>query len=332
MDNINLMNRRNMIDGLTLMAMLENNCIAACFFDPQYRGVLDHLNYGNEGARQKGRVSLNQMDEDTIIAFFQEIDRVLRPSGYCFLWVDKYHFNKDADRWFIGTELQRVDSLVWDKGILGMGYRTRCTAEYLIILQKKPCKAKSTWKDHGIRDIWREKADRGADHPHRKPVQLQARLISAVTDPGDIVLDPAAGSFSVLEACQIAGRDFIGGDLEFGEPVIETGVSNQLTFDLHVEVNDPYSYLSYVYGGCKTRKIPNKCGENNPNAKISFEDMCHIRELADMGFSISEIKADLPITYVEVWNIIKKRCWNDLPNCIKKPAIELQHFDLAFSY
>ena len=33
------------------------------------------------------------------------------------------------------------------------------------------------------------------------------------------------------------------------------------------------TYLSYVYGGCKTRKIPNKCGENNPNAKISFEDI-----------------------------------------------------------
>lgn len=35
---------------------------------------------------------------------------------------------------------------------------------------------------------------------------------AAVTDPGDGVLDPAAGSYSVLTAAQPAGRQFLGCD------------------------------------------------------------------------------------------------------------------------
>ena len=44
-------------------------------------------------------------------------------------------------------------------------------------------------------------------------VQLQAQLIEAVTNPGDLVVDPAAGTYSVLEACQQTGREFLGCDL-----------------------------------------------------------------------------------------------------------------------
>ena len=43
---------------------------------------------------------------------------------------------------------------------------------------------------------------------------LQGKLIAAVSNPGDVVIDPAAGSFSVLEACQQQGRRFLGCDIE----------------------------------------------------------------------------------------------------------------------
>ena len=96
-----------------------------------------------------------------------------------------------------------------------MGYRTRRKSEYLIVLQKSPVRAKGCWKDHAIPDVWEEKAEKV--HPHSKPINLQTRLISATTDKGDIVLDPAAGGYSVLEACKAAMVDFIGGDIEYGE-------------------------------------------------------------------------------------------------------------------
>ena len=42
-------------------------------------------------------------------------------------------------------------------------------------------------------------------------------LIEATTDKGDWVLDPASGGYSVFEACKLSGRNFIGGDIEFGD-------------------------------------------------------------------------------------------------------------------
>lgn len=210
------MNKKNLADGLQLMADIETNSIAAAFFDPQYRGVLDKLKYGNEGvARGKARCELQQMDEETIIKFIAEFDRVLKESGHLFLWVDKFHLCQGVLDWFTCTNLNLVDMITWDKGKIGMGYRTRRKAEYLVIFQKTPVNAKMCWTDHAIPDVWMEKVSK--IHPHSKPVELQRRLIDATTKRGDVVLDPAAGGFSVFEACKLLGRDFVGGDIQYGE-------------------------------------------------------------------------------------------------------------------
>ena len=209
-------NRMNKIDGIDLLKGIEDRSVAAVFFDPQYRGLLDFLNYGNEGeGRGKARCDLPQMTEEQIISFIKEIDRVLRPSGHCFLWIDKYHLMQSVPKWIEETKLHIVDMITWEKGKLGMGWRSRRKSEYLVVLQKTPRKAKGCWNDHTIPDVWRE--DAMGTHPHSKPVELEKRLIEAATREGDIVLDPAAGGYSVMEACKATGRVFIGGDLAYGE-------------------------------------------------------------------------------------------------------------------
>ena len=45
-------------DALELLRSLPDGCTPLVFFDPQYRGVLDKLAYGNEGARQRERAKL----------------------------------------------------------------------------------------------------------------------------------------------------------------------------------------------------------------------------------------------------------------------------------
>lgn len=201
-------------DGLDLMNSLPDESAAAVFFDPQYRGILDKLHYGNEGlSRGRGRCKLPQMDEATISGFITEIDRVLASSHYLFLWTDKFHLCEGIGQWLQGTSFTTVDLVTWDKCRIGMGYRTRRKSEYLLVLQKPPVRAKAFWTDHTIPDVWPEKVNRS--HPHHKPVNLQRRLIEATTQPGDLVLDPAAGSFSVMEACALAGRRFIGCDIAY---------------------------------------------------------------------------------------------------------------------
>jgi site-specific DNA-methyltransferase (adenine-specific) len=219
----------NMADGLELLRSLPVDTFPLVFLDPQYRGVLDKLAYGNEGERQRGRAALPQMDEPQIAAFLAAAASRLRPSGHLLLWVDKFHLVEGTAAWTAGTGLEVVDHFVWAKGRVGtpdnaewargpwgMGYRSRRASEHLLVLQKPPRRAKGVWSRHDIADVWREtiRAAPGRDsHPHRKPVGLQAALIEATTESGDVVLDPAAGSYSVLEACRQTGRRFLGCDL-----------------------------------------------------------------------------------------------------------------------
>ncbi|MDD9883672.1 MAG: DNA methyltransferase [Gammaproteobacteria bacterium] len=211
------LNTRLKMDGLKLLAKLPAESIPVAFFDPQYRGILDKMAYGNEGqSRSQRRCALQQMSEATIAEFIKRIDAALLPSGHLFLWLDKFHLCNGFRAWLDGTKLDVVDLINWNKGRIGMGYRSRRTTEYCIVLQKQPRKAKGVWKIHTIPDTWLEKADngnRGNGHPHKKPVALQAELIAAVSNAGDTVLDPAAGDFTVLEAAKRRGRNFIGCDL-----------------------------------------------------------------------------------------------------------------------
>ena len=208
-----ILNARQKMDGIKMMKLIPNHCITAAFFDPQYRGILDKMEYGNEGkSRGKARCSLEQMTEDMIHDFIVEIDRLLINSGHIFLWMDKFHLCTGFHEWFKDTKLEIVDMITWNKCRMGMGYRTRRICEYLVILQRPPKRAKGVWKTHNIPDVWAEKV-KSKNGVHPKPIELQCRLIEAVSNPGDLILDPAAGSFSVLDACEREDRNFIGCDL-----------------------------------------------------------------------------------------------------------------------
>ncbi len=206
------------MDGLQLLQKVPKESVRIAFFDPQYRGVLDKLSYGNEGKnRGKARHDLDQMSEETIQTFISLIEKALTKNGYLFLWVDKFHLVNGIQKWLFHTPtLQPVDMITWNKGRLGMGYRTRRTCEYLIVVQKTPRQARATWTIHNIPDVWTEKIQHRI-HTHQKPLELQKQLILATTNEEDIVCDPAAGSYSVFECCKATHRNFIGCDIKFGE-------------------------------------------------------------------------------------------------------------------
>ena len=101
--------------------------------DPQYRTILDAMDYGNEGARQRDRVALPQMCDELIGLFGWEADRIIMPSGYVMLWTDKIgscsppqiivNGRKVVHATMNGFKL--VDRITWDRQKLGMGYRSR---------------------------------------------------------------------------------------------------------------------------------------------------------------------------------------------------------------
>lgn len=215
-------NKYLQMDGIKLLCSLPEASIDACFLDPQYRGIMEKMDYGNEGSRQKGRALLEQMSEVIIISFLKEITFALKPSSYLFLWIDKFILCEGSHiAWFEEINwntpekpvMNLVDMITWNKKSFGMGYRSRRTSEYLLVYQKYP-KTIKNWTVKNIRDVWEESINKPrTGHPHRKPIGLIQKLIEATTNENDLVLDPCAGSFITLDACKYMGRDFIGCDL-----------------------------------------------------------------------------------------------------------------------
>jgi site-specific DNA-methyltransferase (adenine-specific) len=219
-------NARNVMCGYALLRSLDPGVARAAFCDPQYRGLLNAMRYGNEGVtRERARLQLPQMTEKTISGFVEQIERVLSPSGHLFLWCDKYTVGSGGHLRYLvrAPQLSIVDLIAWNKMRPGMGRRARCVTEYIVVLQKQPTRAKGVWIDHRLLDSWTEQSDRSL-HPHAKPYQLTERLIRAVTKRGDLIVDPAAGSYTVLEACIASGREFIGCDL--APPARGEGMTN----------------------------------------------------------------------------------------------------------
>ena len=73
---------------------------------------------------------------------------------------------------------------------------------------------KMQWNGGGKRGVWScdvEMTDRS--HPTQKPLVLMRELVSLFSDPGELVLDPFAGSGSTGVACRQLGRRFLGWEL-----------------------------------------------------------------------------------------------------------------------
>ena len=51
-------------------------------------------------------------------------------------------------------------------------------------------------------------------HPAQKPVTVLKKLIEIFTDPGDVVIDPCAGSGSTLRAAAELGRSAFGFEID----------------------------------------------------------------------------------------------------------------------
>ena len=87
-------NKKLICDGALLLDNIDAGSIDCVFFDPQYRQIMDKMNYGNEGERQSLRSLLSQMSTDTIVHFNNKISNSLKLSGFFFFWLKKFFFQR----------------------------------------------------------------------------------------------------------------------------------------------------------------------------------------------------------------------------------------------
>lgn len=103
-----------------------------------------------------------------------------------------------------------VQSIVWDRDMLGMGAYYRKQTEFILY-----CRTRNApeFASKTARDLLRIKpAYSEREHPAQKPVRLMAELLSN-SGPG-VVLDPYAGSGTTLVAARMLGRPAIGVEIE----------------------------------------------------------------------------------------------------------------------
>jgi site-specific DNA-methyltransferase (adenine-specific) len=151
----------------------------------------------------------------------EQVGRILKPSSFCLLWINKGLLGSDRiAAWMIqAPNLKIVDCLVlYKKNTLGLGTWLRSNAEFCFLLQKYPTTGKK-FTNRSFGTVWEENSlpTSQRKHPHQKPRELVRTLTTATTQEGDLVVDPCAGSFIVLEVYQELKRDYLRCDLTYKE-------------------------------------------------------------------------------------------------------------------
>lgn len=134
------------------------------------------------------------------------------------------------------ADLRQHPTLVWDKTHFGMGAVFRNQHEWIAHFSNgNP--AEPARRDIG--NVLRCPPVRDGFHPTEKPVGLMGSLLSVVTPPGGLVLDPFCGAGSALVAAKMLGRRAVGIEIDerFAESAAERMQDDALPF--HAEEPAP---------------------------------------------------------------------------------------------
>lgn len=73
---------------------------------------------------------------------------------------------------------------------------------------------RSVWNGGGKHGNWHGPKEQKGDHPTAKPLPMVSNWVRLFTNPGDLILDPFAGSGTTLKAAKSEGRKAIGVELD----------------------------------------------------------------------------------------------------------------------
>lgn len=80
-------------------------------------------------------------------------------------------------------------------------------------------------------------------HPTQKPVKLLKRLIGIFTDPGDVVIDPVAGSGTTLRAAAEMSRNAYGFEIDRN---FYTEAKEKMISNIHVDAINQMEYAELI--------------------------------------------------------------------------------------
>lgn len=215
-------------DAIAWLRTLDDASVDLMVTDPAYASLEKHRATGT--TTRLTTEWFETVPNSYFDAFFAEVARVLKRDAHSYVIADE-ETTIDAVRpysrahgftWWksitwVKTKDAPTETLddVVDNVRIGMGYHWRNSTERVSFIEK----GKRRLHHLGWPDVIG--APRVAGYPTEKPVELLEKLILNSSSPGELVIDPFAGSSSCGEAALRAGRRFAGCDIS--ERAIEIG-------------------------------------------------------------------------------------------------------------
>ena len=187
-------------DCIRIMQLMPDASVDQIVTDPPYL-----VNYRS----RDGRRIVNDDRSDWLGPASAEMYGVLKPNSYCisfYGWQGVHHF---MEAWKQAV-FSVVGHFIWTKSYASRVGFTQARHENAYLLVKgRPAKPENPPSDVLS---WQYTGNRL--HPTQKPVMALSPLISAYSRPGDIVLDPFAGSATTAVAARQLGRVFIAIEMD----------------------------------------------------------------------------------------------------------------------
>lgn len=217
--------RAELLVGDSLLLVRErvpDNSLDAICTDPPYKSLEKHRKSGTTTRLKKSKASSNVwfpvIEDAVLIEHAVEWLRVLKPGRHLYVFCDPETSYSIVPQ-MLAAGWQWGNRLIWNKGVIGMGYHYRRKYEDILFFTKKPkgTQKKRKLRNLGMADVldkpkYKRLKGKGV-YPTEKPVPLLRDILHQSLEPGELVMDPFMGSGSCGEAALQLGCRFLGLDV-----------------------------------------------------------------------------------------------------------------------
>jgi site-specific DNA-methyltransferase (adenine-specific) len=197
----------------------------------------------------------NDNYETFLKEILEECYRVLKPEGSLIFNHKTRTLNKELVHPYLylkNSPFVVKQEIIWDRGRTQQTNQDRFYPinELIYWCVKDKTKTKFNRLSAHLTTVWRinkvnKRAEGNEDHPAPFPKEIAARCINALSDEGDVVLDPFMGSGTTAVAALEAGRKYLG--FELSEMYIEIA-NTRIGEVMRVQNLSPEERLRDYYG------------------------------------------------------------------------------------
>ena len=202
-------------NALHVLALTPSESVDCVVTDPPYRTIAGGNAPNNVNGYPKSVLAPNdgKIFEHNAVQpsdYMTELFRVLKPGTHAYVMTNNLNLTQtiEAAR---AAGFHFSNLLIWEKNNANANRWYMKNTELTVFLQKKPA---VPINNCGSKQIFKCDNPRNKTHPTQKPVELMRHYIENSTAPGQVVLDPFAGAGATLIGASLAGRRFIGVELD----------------------------------------------------------------------------------------------------------------------